>query len=100
MSADELISAFQDLPAAEQAKAQVAIRQVRSLGPPPTKTLGALWIMVVGAFVFLRIGGTAGLFVLIFDDKPTDVVFPLVSGALGVLAGRLAPSPAAQQQQV
>lgn len=92
-NADDLIAAFQQLPAAEQAKAGVAIQQVQSLPAPPTTIVAVLWVMVVGAFVLLLVGGTIGLFILIDGGKSTEVVYPLVSAALGVLAGLLAPSP-------
>jgi hypothetical protein len=49
--------------------------------------------MVVGAFILLLIGGTVLLYLLVRDGTSTEVIAPLVTGALGVLAGLLAPSP-------
>jgi hypothetical protein len=91
-TATELIAGFDALPLDERAKAAKEIR-VRSLPEPPAPWIGPLWLMVVGAFVVLLLGGGFLLFLLVQDDKSTEVIGPLVTGALGVLAGLLAPSP-------
>jgi hypothetical protein len=92
-SADQVIEAFQQLPAAEQAKASVAIRSVRALPDAPPQVVGILWLLVVGGFVVLMLGGALLVYLLIQDDKSTEVMAPLVTAAVGVLAGLLAPSP-------
>jgi hypothetical protein len=52
-------------------------------------------LIVVSAFVVLLVGGAYLLFVLVQDGDSTEVIAPIVTGALGVLAGLLAPSPVA-----
>jgi hypothetical protein len=47
----------------------------------------------VGAFVVALIGGGVALVLLVNWGKPTEVIVPLVTASLGVLAGLLAPSP-------
>jgi hypothetical protein len=93
---DELLRMFQDLPPLEQAKAAGAIQAIqmsRPLPEPPPYYVGILWLMVVGAFIILLLGGTGLLYLLVRDGITTEVIAPLVTGALGVLAGLLAPSP-------
>jgi hypothetical protein len=94
---DDLLKAFQQLPPLEQAKAAGAIQISRPLAEPlpepPPRYVGILWLMVVGAFIILLLGGTILLYLLVQDGETTEVVAPLVTGALGVLAGLLAPSP-------
>jgi hypothetical protein len=92
-TADDLLETFQELPAAEQAKAAEAIRMSRPLPDPPPGYVGVLWLMVVGAFIVLLLGGTVLLYFLIRDGVTTEVIALLVTGALGVLAGLLALSP-------
>jgi hypothetical protein len=65
----------------------------RSLPEPPQPYVSVLWLMVVGAFIVLLVGGTVLLYLLVRDGTNTEVIAPLVTGALGVLAGLLAPSP-------
>ena len=48
---------------------------------------------MVGAFVTLMVGGAFLVFLLIQDNKGTEVLAPFVTAALEVLAGLLAPSP-------
>jgi hypothetical protein len=55
--------------------------------------------MVVGSFVFLLVGGTGALLGLILAGKDTKDILPLVTAAVGVLAGLLAPSPVATPSQ-
>lgn len=90
--ATEVIARFDALPPDERAKAAREIR-VRSLPDPPAPWVGPLWLSVVGAFVVLLLGGAFLLYLLVQEDKSTEVIGPLVTGALGVLAGLLAPSP-------
>ena len=91
-TAAELIGEFESLPAKERAIAAQEIR-VRALPDPPTPWVGPLWFLIVSAFVVVLVGGGFLLYLLVQDDKNTEVIGPLVTGALGVLAGLLAPSP-------
>ena len=92
-TADDVLKIYQELPATEQAKAAGAIQMSRPLPDPPPGYVGVLWLMVVGAFIVLLLGGTVLLYLLVQDQVTTEVIAPLVTGALGVLAGLLAPSP-------
>jgi len=91
--AAEVLQAFEDLPDPEKKKAAAAIAASRPLPPPPEQVVGPIWLITVSAFVVLMIGGALMLYLLVQDDKSTEVIGPLVTGALGVLAGLLAPSP-------
>jgi hypothetical protein len=91
-NAEEVVSAFESLAAEEKAKAFAEI-SVRALPELPDKWVGPIWLLVVGAFVALLLGGAVLMFILVLDDKDTEVIGALVTGALGVLAGLLAPSP-------
>jgi uncharacterized membrane protein YgcG len=92
-TADEIVQQFKQLPEPERAKAASEIQATQQLPPPPQPYVGILWLMVVGAFIVLLIGGTVLLYLLVRDGTGTEVIAPLVTGALGVLAGLLAPSP-------
>ncbi len=93
--AAELMAAYEELPEDEKKKAAAAIAASRPLPDPPQNLVGPIWLMTVGAFVALLLVGTILMFVLVLDGKSTEVIGPLVTGALGVLAGLLAPSPVA-----
>jgi hypothetical protein len=90
--AGEVVQNFDRLPEAEQQKVAAEIR-ARSLPDPPTSYVGPLWLIVVSAFAIVMVGGGFLLYLLSNGDKSTEVVGPIVTGALGVLAGLLAPSP-------
>lgn len=92
-TADDLLKMYQELPATEQAKAAGVIQRSRPIPDPPPGYVGVLWLMVVGTFIVLLLGGTVLLYLLVRDQMTTEVIAPLVTGALGVLAGLLAPSP-------
>ena len=92
-TAEDVVKAFDQLPAPEQAKAARTIQASRPLPDPPPAYVGVLWLMVVGAFIVLLLGGTVLIYLLVRDGVTTEVIAPLVTGALGVLAGLLAPSP-------
>jgi hypothetical protein len=92
-TAEEVVQQYWQLPAPERAKAALEIQASQQLPPPPQPYVGILWLMVVGTFVVLLIGGTFLLYLLVRDNVNTEVIAPLVTGALGVLAGLLAPSP-------
>jgi len=96
-AAAEVLTDFDTLPDDEKKKAAAAIAASRALPDPPARYVGPLWLMTVGAFVVLLVGGAFLLFLLVQDDKSTEVIGPLVTGALGVLAGLLAPSPVSGQ---
>lgn len=91
-NAGELVETFDQLPEGEQKKAAAEIR-ARSLPDPPPSYVGPLWLIVVSAFAIVLVGGAFLLFLLSNGNKSTEVVGPIVTGALGVLAGLLAPSP-------
>jgi len=91
-NAGELVENFDRLPVTEQQKAAAEIR-ARSLPDPPPSYVGPLWLIVVSAFAIVMVGGGFLLYLLSNGNKSTDVVGPIVTGALGVLAGLLAPSP-------
>ncbi len=100
--AAEVFTAFEALPDEEKKKAAAAIAASRALPDPPDKYVGPLWLMVVGAFVVLLVGGALLLFLLVQDDKSTEVIGPLVTGALGcwpVCLPRV-PSPAQNSRPV
>lgn len=90
---DELLSMYRDLPPREQTKVAGVIQASRPIPDPPPAYVGVLWLMVVGAFIILLLGGTTLLYFLVRDGMTTEEIAPLVTGALGVLAGLLAPSP-------
>jgi hypothetical protein len=96
VQATEVVQAFEDLPDSEKDTAAAVIAASRPLPDPPASAVGPLWLMTVGAFVVLMVGGALLLYLLVQDDKSTEVIGPLVTGALGVLAGLLAPSPISQ----
>jgi hypothetical protein len=94
VTSTDVLETFKQLPEDEKEVAAAAIAASRPLPPPPEKVVGPLWLIAVSAFAIVLVGGTLGLFLLIADDKETEVIVPLVTAALGVLAGLLAPSPA------
>jgi hypothetical protein len=98
-TATQVIEGFNALPDDEKAQAGAAIAASRPFPDPPPKYVGVLWIMVVGAFIVLMLGGAYIMYILVQDNKSTQVIGPLVTGALGVLAGLLAPSPVAGSTQ-
>ena len=87
---EEVLGAFSTLSQEEQQQ----VARVISMPPPPAPFVGWLWLMIVGAFVVLLVGGAFLVYLLIQSGKATDVIAPFVTGALGVLAGLIAPSPA------
>jgi hypothetical protein len=93
-TATELLQSYEELPESEKKVAAAAISS-RPLPRPPARYVGLLWVMVVGAFIAVLLGGGYLLYELVRDDTSTDVIAPLVTGAFGVLAGLLAPSPVA-----
>jgi hypothetical protein len=92
-----VLQEFEALTPAEQATATRAIAASRPLADPPPGYVGPLWIMVVSAFIVVLLGGGYMLYELVRDDISTEVIAPLVTGALGILAGLLAPSPVANK---
>jgi hypothetical protein len=92
-TAEDVVQQYWQLSGSERAKAASQIQASQQLPPPPQPYVGILWLMVVGAFIVLLIGGTVLLYLLVRDGTGTEVIAPLVTGALGVLAGLLAPSP-------
>jgi uncharacterized membrane protein (DUF4010 family) len=87
---DDVVGQYRQLTQTEQVKAAAAIRE---LPAPPPRYVGPLWIMVVSAFIVLMLGGAFLLYLQVKDKSSTTVIAALVTGALGVLAGLLAPSP-------
>ena len=94
--AGDVIQAYADLPDDEQLKVN---RAIRALPDPPAGYIGPIWIIIVLGFVVLLLGGGYLLYELVRDGMSTEVIAPLVTGALGVLAGLLAPSPVAGRRQ-
>ena len=90
-SAEAVKAGFDALPADQ--KKEVADYAVQALKPATQRTTDILWLIVVGAFTTLMLGGVLLVFVLILRGDDTSVILPFVSAALGVLAGLLAPSP-------
>jgi hypothetical protein len=88
-TAATVLSDFAALPADEKANVAAVI----SLGPPPPIYVGPLWIMVVGGFILLLLGSAWAVYHLVVTGKDPKDVVPIVTAALGVLAGLLAPSP-------
>ena len=97
-SSTEVLAAFKELPEEDKKEAAAAISAARPLPDPPAAVVGRLWLIAVSAFAIVFVGGTLGLFLLITNDKETEVVVPLVTAALGVLAGLLAPSPSGRKE--
>ena len=91
---EEVMGQYHSLSPNDQKK---AAQEIRGLPAPPPSYIGPLWIIVVCAFTLLLLGGTFLLYLEVKDKSSTTVVAPLVTGALGVLAGLLAPSPVARQ---
>ncbi|MEA2364038.1 MAG: hypothetical protein QOD71_3183 [Thermoleophilaceae bacterium] len=81
------------LPADKAKDAVAAAGLVGQLGRVAAKDIAFLWKLVIGGFVALLLGGTVLVFVLVLSGERTEVIAPLVTGALGVLAGLLAQSP-------
>lgn len=94
----EVLAAYKELPEEDQKEAAAAISASRPLPDPPAAVVGPLWLIAVSAFALVFVGGTLGLFILIANDDETEVVVPLVTAALGVLAGLLAPSPGGRKE--
>ena len=90
----DVLATYKELPEDDKKEVAGAIAASRPLPEPPKNVVGPLWLIAVSAFAIVFVGGTLGLFLLIADDKETEVIVPLVTAALGVLAGLLAPSPA------
>ena len=95
--ASDVIQAYADLPDPEKEKVNKVVSGLPALPAPPSPYIGPLWILVVLAFVIVLIGGTWLLYDLIQDGKATEVIVPIVTASLGVLAGLLAPSPVANK---
>lgn len=89
MAASDVISAFNQLSAQEQSLVKAQIQ----LPDPPNSALGAVWIIVVATLAVILVGGLGAVVFLIADNKPTEVVVPIVTTALGFVGGLLAPSP-------
>jgi hypothetical protein len=89
-TAKDVLSLVADLPDNEQQ----AVKSMIGLGPPPPSEAGPLWLITVGSFAVLLVGGGASIVALILTGKDTKDLLPLVTAAVGVLAGLLAPSPA------
>lgn len=89
-TASEVVDQYKALPEDEKA---TAAAQIAALPRPPKGVVGVLWVMVVGAFVVTLLVGIWLLYSLIQEDKSTEVIVPIVTAAVGVLAGLLAPSP-------
>ena len=94
MPVADVLQAYADLPDAEK---ETVNRAIGALPTPPAKYVGPLWLIVVLGFVVLLLVGTWMLYDLIQSDDSTDVIVPIVTAALGVLAGLLAPSPVANK---
>ena len=78
-------------------KQAVAEYAVQALGKPSTAVVDYLWRLVVWTFAILLVGGAAAVVAMtVFGRDPKDLL-PLVTAALGVLAGLLAPSPVANK---
>jgi hypothetical protein len=92
-TAGELLEAFTTLPEKEQEKAAGVISV--GIGPPPPAYVGPIWGIVVVTFAVVLVGGLWILYSLVQDAKSTEVIVPIVTAAVGVLAGLLAPSPVA-----
>jgi predicted permease len=65
------------------------------IGPPPQSLVGPIWLIIVVAFVILLVGGFGGVAFMTYIGKDPKDILPVVTAALGVLAGLLAPSPVA-----
>jgi flagellar basal body-associated protein FliL len=93
-TADSVVEAYTDLPETEKTKAAEEIARTRAMPDPSGRAVNWLWLIVVSALAILLLGGTFLVFWLTKDGKDTEAILPLVAGALGALAGLLAPSPA------
>lgn len=89
----EVIDSFNGLSEAEKKEAAAVIAKSRGLKDPSQKATDTLWLIVVLTFAIVLVGGTLLLFTLVREETSTEVIGPIVTGALGVLAGLLAPSP-------
>ena len=89
-TASEVIDAYAALPQKEQHE---AARAIRALPTPEGPVVAKLWLIVVGSFAIVLVGGLFLVYLLVQDGKSTEVVAPIVTAAIGVLAGLLAPSP-------
>jgi hypothetical protein len=98
-TASQVLEEFNTLDGEEKRQAANAIAASRPLPDPPASYVGPIWVIVVLAFCIVLVGGGILLYQLVQDDKSTEVIGPLVTGALGVLAGLLAPSPVTQKTQ-
>jgi len=74
-------------------KKQVADYAVQSLPQPTQPAVDKLWLLVVWTFAILLIGGASAVVLMTILGKDPKDLLPLVTAALGVLAGLLAPSP-------
>jgi hypothetical protein len=71
----------------------LAVATSQSLGDASPRATDNLWYIVVGTFAVVVLGGVLALVILILKGKSTEVITPLVTLAIGVLGGLLAPSP-------
>lgn len=85
-----MVAAFENLNEADRKEVAAAFQ---ALAPPPRSFVGWLWLIIVSSLCLTLLGGVLLVFLLIQDDKSTDVVAAIVTGALGAVIGLLAPSP-------
>ncbi len=88
----DVMKAFENLSDADKL---VVVRALTGLQgtPPQARDVVSLWYLIVSAFVVLLLGSGLVLYFEVKAGNPTSVFEALATGALGALAGLLAPSP-------
>jgi hypothetical protein len=93
-AADAVKDSFNALSVPE--KRDVAEHAVQSLPSASGPIVNVLWLIIVSSFALLLVGGATAVVYMTVNAKDPKDLLPLVTAALGVLAGLLAPSPARQ----
>jgi hypothetical protein len=89
----DVMRAFENLSDADKLVVVRGLTGLQGLPPPPARDVVSLWYLIVGAFVVLLLGSGLVLYFEVKAGNPTSVFEALATGALGALAGLLAPSP-------
>lgn len=95
MEADtkQVVREFLDLSVDEKEEAKDALERAGGLGNASEGVVNTLWVMIVGAFVIVLLGGGYLLYDMSKNEQDTSVIVPIITTVLGALVGLMAPSP-------
>jgi hypothetical protein len=93
-STAETLNQFEQLDDDQKRAAAAAIQQqVRGLPDPSGTWVNILWVVIVAGIIALALLSAMFLYFLLDHSKSAAAMASVVSAAIGVLAGLLAPSP-------